>query len=58
VASSCAIEAITSFIKLSVQRRRSHLAYGIDPTLSFDGNRLRTAICSGQSPGVSRRGNE
>jgi protein phosphatase len=45
VASELAIEAITSFIKLSVSDEDLTWPYGIDPTLSFDGNRLRTAIC-------------
>jgi protein phosphatase len=45
VASELAIEAVTSFIKLSVSDEDLTWPYGIDPTLSFDGNRLRTAIC-------------
>lgn len=45
VASELAIDAITSFIKLSVSDEDLTWPYGIDPTLSFDGNRLRTAIC-------------
>lgn len=45
VASELAIEALTSFIRLSVSDEDLTWPYGIDPTLSFDGNRLRTAIC-------------
>jgi protein phosphatase len=45
VASELAIEAVTSFIRLSVSDQDLTWPYGIDPTLSFDGNRLRTAIC-------------
>lgn len=45
VASQLAIEAITAFIKLSVSDTDLTWPYGIDPALSFDGNRLRTAIC-------------
>lgn len=45
VASQLAIEAVTAFIKLSVSDTDLTWPYGIDPKLSFDGNRLRTAIC-------------
>lgn len=45
VASQLAIEALTAFIKLSVSDSDLTWPYGIDPNLSFDGNRLRTAIC-------------
>ncbi len=45
VASQLAIEALTAFIKLSVSDTDLTWPYGIDPKLSFDGNRLRTAIC-------------
>jgi protein phosphatase len=45
VASQLAIEALTAFIKLSVSDSDLTWPYGIDPNLSFDGNRLRTGIC-------------
>ena len=45
VASQLAVEALTAFIKLSVSDTDLTWPYGIDPTLSFDGNRLRTGIC-------------
>ena len=45
VASQLAIEALTAFIKLSVSDTDLTWPYGIDPKLTFDGNRLRTAIC-------------
>jgi protein phosphatase len=45
VASHLAIEALTAFIRLSVSDSDLTWPYGIDPNLSFDGNRLRTAIC-------------
>jgi serine/threonine protein phosphatase PrpC len=44
VASRLAIEALTAFIRLSVTDLDVTWPYGIDPKLSFDGNRLRTAI--------------
>ena len=45
VASQLAIEALTAFIKLSVSDTDLTWPYGIDPKLTFDGNRLRTGIC-------------
>jgi protein phosphatase len=45
VASRLAIEALTAFIRLSVSDMDVTWPYGIDPKLSFEGNRLRTAIC-------------
>jgi serine/threonine protein phosphatase PrpC len=44
VASRLAIEAITGFIRRSASDTDFSWPYGIDQTLSFDGNRLRTAI--------------
>jgi serine/threonine protein phosphatase PrpC len=44
VASRLAIEAITGFIRRSAADTDFSWPYGIDDTLSFDGNRLRTAI--------------
>ncbi len=44
VASQLAIEAVIAFIKLSVSDEDLTWPYGIDPALSLDGNRLRTAI--------------
>ncbi len=44
VASRLAIEAITGFIRRSATDTDFSWPYGIDQTLSFDGNRLRTAI--------------
>lgn len=44
VAAQLAIEAITGFISRSDQDYDVTWPYGIDDTLSFDGNRLRTAI--------------
>jgi protein phosphatase len=44
VASSLAIEAITAFVKRSMKGEDLSWPYGIDPEISFDGNRLRTAI--------------
>jgi protein phosphatase len=45
VASELAIETVTAFIKLSLDDSDLTWPYGIDPTLSNDGNRLRTAVC-------------
>lgn len=45
VASRLAIEALTAFVSISVTDRDVTWPYGLDPKLSFDGNRLRTAIC-------------
>jgi PPM family protein phosphatase len=45
VASEMAIEALTAFIRLSVSDTDLTWPFGVDPTLSFDGNRLRTGIC-------------
>ena len=44
VASRLAIEAITAFIRRSATDADFTWPYGLDETLSFDGNRLRTAI--------------
>jgi protein phosphatase len=44
VASRLAIEAITAFIRRSATATDFSWPYGIDRTLSMDGNRLRTAI--------------
>ncbi|MEQ1912787.1 MAG: protein phosphatase 2C domain-containing protein, partial [Vicinamibacterales bacterium] len=44
VASSLAVEAMVAFIRRSHEDTDVSWPYGIDPELSFDGNRLRTAI--------------
>ncbi len=44
VASRLAIEAISAFIRRSSEDTDFSWPYGIDQTLSMDGNRLRTAI--------------
>ena len=44
VASKLAVEALTAFIRVSVTDMDVTWPYGIDPKLSFDGNRLRTGI--------------
>ncbi|MGE3844597.1 MAG: PP2C family serine/threonine-protein phosphatase [Vicinamibacterales bacterium] len=44
VASGLAIDALTTFIKRSSSDTDFSWPYGIDRTLSFDGNRLRTGI--------------
>lgn len=44
VASRLAIEAITAFIRRSASDTDFSWPYGLDGSLSFDGNRLRTAI--------------
>lgn len=44
VASALAIEAITSFIRRSAGDTDFSWPYGIDRTLSYDANRLRTAV--------------
>ena len=44
VASQLAIEAVTAFIRRSSEDTDFSWPYGIDRTLSMDGNRLRTAI--------------
>jgi PPM family protein phosphatase len=44
VASRLAIEAVTAFISRSAEDTDFSWPYGIDQTLSMDGNRLRTAI--------------
>jgi len=44
VASRLAIEAIVGFVRRTVEGAEFSWPYGIDPNLSFDGNRLRTAI--------------
>lgn len=44
VASRLAVDAITGFVRRTVDGSEFSWPYGIDPKLSFDGNRLRTAI--------------
>jgi serine/threonine protein phosphatase PrpC len=44
VASRLAVEALTAFIRVSVSDMDVTWPYGIDPKLTFDGNRLRTAM--------------
>ena len=44
VASRLAIEALTAFVSISVTDMDVTWPYGIDPKISFEGNRLRTAI--------------
>lgn len=44
VASQLAVEAIVAFVRRSSEGTEFSWPYGIDPHLSFDGNRLRTAI--------------
>jgi serine/threonine protein phosphatase PrpC len=44
VASQMAIEALESFIKRSHREKEITWPYGLDVNLSFDGNRLKTAI--------------
>lgn len=44
VASQLAIEAIVGFVRRTSDGSEFSWPYGIDPNLSFDGNRLRTAI--------------
>jgi protein phosphatase len=44
VASQLAIEAIVGFVRRSSEGSEFSWPYGIDPNLSYDGNRLRTAI--------------
>jgi protein phosphatase len=44
VASQLAIEAIVGFVRRSSEGSEFSWPYGIDPHLSYDGNRLRTAI--------------
>ena len=44
VASRLAIEAVIAFVRLSMSDTDVTWPYGVDPKLSFDGNRLRTAI--------------
>jgi protein phosphatase len=44
VASQLAIEALIAFIRVSVRDDDLTWPFGIDPSLSVDGNRLRTAI--------------
>ena len=44
VASSLAVEALASFIRRSASDTDFSWPYGLDRTLSFDSNRLRTAI--------------
>jgi PPM family protein phosphatase len=45
VAAQLAIDAISGFINRSENDNDVTWPYGIDDSLSFDGNRLRTAIC-------------
>lgn len=45
VAAQLAIDAISSFVTRSQNDNDVTWPYGIDDSLSFDGNRLRTAIC-------------
>lgn len=45
VASRLAVEAIEGFIRRTQAESEFSWPYGIDPKLSYDGNRLRTAIC-------------
>ena len=44
VAAQIAIETVTGFIGRSADENDVTWPYGIDDNLSFDGNRLRTAI--------------
>src|SRR6185295_13034142 len=44
VASRLAIEALTAFIRRSARDTDFSWPYGLDGNLSYDGNRLRTAI--------------
>lgn len=44
VASRIAIEALAAFIDRSHKEKEITWPYGLDPALSFDGNRVRTAI--------------
>ena len=44
VASSLAVETITGFIRRTDEDAEYSWPYGIEPTLSFSGNRLRTAV--------------
>jgi len=44
VASGLAIEALTGFVSRSSSDTDFSWPYGLDGTLSFDGNRLKTAI--------------
>ncbi len=45
VAAQLAIDAISGFVSRSATDNDVTWPYGIDDSLSFDGNRLRTAIC-------------
>ena len=44
VASRLAVDAIVAFIRQTAKDKDWSWPYGVDPTLSYDGNRLRTAI--------------
>src|SRR5262245_22158889 len=44
VASRLAVETLTAFIQRSADDTDFSWPYGLDKTLSFDGNRLRTGI--------------
>ena len=44
VASTLAVETITGFVRRSEESGECSWPYGVDPTLSFCSNRLKTAI--------------
>jgi PPM family protein phosphatase len=45
VASRLAVEAIEGFIRRSHEDHEFSWPYGYEPTLTYDGNRLKTAVC-------------
>ncbi len=45
VASQLAVEAVEGFIRRSHEERDFSWPYGVDPKISFDANRLKTAVC-------------
>jgi protein phosphatase len=45
VAARVAVEAIENFIRRSQETNDFSWPYGIDPALSYEGNRLKTAVC-------------
>jgi protein phosphatase len=45
VASQLAVEAVEAFMRRSRDDRDFSWPYGVDPNLSFDANRLKTAVC-------------
>ena len=45
VASRLAVDAIVNFIRRTTSDTEWSWPYGVDPSLSYDANRLRTAIC-------------